>query len=93
VLAGALLAAGFSGVVGWLRPVDPGFAALALFMVHLMLVDHGLPPALAVSAVQRWMLDPNRAAPSHLPAGHAKTVQTVDLTRPSLWAALTYRGC
>jgi hypothetical protein len=90
-LSGPLLDAGFSGVIGWLRPVDPRFAALALFMVHDMLVDQRFAPAYAVSAAQRWMLDTCRVVPTYLPAVHATIVETTDLRGPSLWA-LAYRG-
>lgn len=91
--AEVLLDAGFSGVIGWQRPVPASFAALALFMTHLMLVDHQLQPAAAVSAVQRWMLDPHRLLPPLLPGAHRFTVENTDLTRPVLWAALAYYGC
>jgi hypothetical protein len=92
-IAGAFLEAGFSGVIGWLRPVDPPVAALAQFMLHMRLVDDGLTPGSAVGAVQRWMIDPGRTVPPSLPAGHARTIETTDLTQPGLWAPLTYRGC
>lgn len=88
-----LLRAGYSGVIGWHRPVPVSFAALALFMTHLMLVDHRLPASAAVAAVQRWMLDPDRELPPLLPGVHQHTVDTLDLTRPALWAALAYHGC
>lgn len=88
----ALLDAGFTGVVGWRWAVPAPFAALALFLVHLHLVDHRLPPAAAVNAVQQWMLDPDRVLPPFLTGPHLHTVTTTDLTRPDLWAALTYHG-
>ena len=91
--AEAFLGAGFSGVIGWQWPVPASFVALALFMTHLMLVDHRLPPAVAVAAVQQWMLDPCRDLPALLPGAHRNTVETIDLTRPTLWAALAYHGC
>ncbi|WP_203712743.1 CHAT domain-containing protein [Asanoa siamensis] len=90
--APALLDAGFAGVVGWQWQVPPQVAALALFMLHLHLVDRGEPPAAAVNAVQRWMLDPARDLPPFLTAGHLHTIATTDLTSPTLWAALAYRG-
>jgi hypothetical protein len=88
----AFLGAGFSGVIGWLRPVPPRFAALAVFLVHLMLVERRLPPADAVAATKQWLRDPDRDVPSLLPAAHLHTVTTMDLTQPELWAALAYRG-
>jgi hypothetical protein len=90
--ADVLVDAGFAGVIGWQWLVPAPFAALALFMTHLMLADHRLPPASAVNAVQRWMLDPDRSPPPFMTAAQLSTVATIDLTRPSYWAALTYRG-
>jgi hypothetical protein len=87
-----LLDAGFAGVVGWQWEVPAPFAALALFMVHLELVDHRLPPAAAVNTVQRWMLNPDRVLPPFLTGAHLHTVTTAELTRPALWAALAYYG-
>jgi CHAT domain-containing protein len=91
--AEAFLGTGFSGVIGWQWPVPASFAALALFMTHLLLVDHQLPPARAVATAQQWMLDPGRDLPPVLPEAHRRTVETTDLTRPALWAALAYAGC
>jgi hypothetical protein len=91
--AESFLGVGFSGVIGWQWSVPSSFAALALFMTHLMLVDHQSPPAIAVAAVQQWMLDPDRNLPLVLPGAHRRTVETTDLTRPALWAALAYHGC
>jgi hypothetical protein len=87
-----LLDAGFAGVIGWQWTVPAPVAALALCMVHLELVDHRLPPAAAVNAVQRWMLDPERVLPPILTGAHLHTATTTDLTQPALWAALAYRG-
>ncbi|MFC5262311.1 CHAT domain-containing protein [Kribbella qitaiheensis] len=92
-IADAFLDAGFSSVIGWQWPVPAPYAELALFMTHLMLVDHRLPPGSAVNAVHRWMLDPDRDLAPLLTGAHVKTVETVDLTRPALWAALACRGC
>ncbi|WP_326550524.1 CHAT domain-containing protein [Micromonospora sp. NBC_01813] len=90
--AAVFVDAGFTGVIGWQWPVPAPFAALALFMTHLMLVDYRLPPASAVAAVHRWMLDPDRSLPPFLTGAQLNTVATIDLTRSSLWAALAYRG-
>ncbi|MFI6232726.1 hypothetical protein ACIBD9_04080 [Micromonospora sp. NPDC050784] len=87
-----LLDADFVGVVGWQWPVPAPAAALTLFMVHLHLVDHQMPPAAAVNAVQQWLLDPDRILPPFLTGAHLHTVATIDLTQPALWAALTYHG-
>ncbi|XVV14274.1 hypothetical protein ACQP2X_07995 [Actinoplanes sp. CA-131856] len=88
----ALLDAGLTGVVGWLRPVPPPVAALALFMLHLHLVDDRMAPAAAVAAVRRWMSDADRPLSPLLTGAHLHTVGTTDLTRPDLWAALAYCG-
>lgn len=90
--AESFLEAGFSGVIGWRWSVPAPFTALALFMTHLMLIDRQLPPAVAVTAVQRWMLDISRELPPLLPGAHRHIAETIDLTRPALWAALTYYG-
>ncbi|MBO4141728.1 hypothetical protein J5U46_16350 [Micromonospora tulbaghiae] len=87
-----LLNAGFTGIVGWRWEVPAPFAALALFMVHLHLVDRRLAPAAAVNATQRWMLDTDRVLPPFLTGAHLHTVTTTDLTQPALWAALVYHG-
>ncbi|MCZ7478624.1 hypothetical protein [Micromonospora sp. WMMC273] len=87
-----LLDAGFTGVVGWRWEVPAPIAALALFMVHLYLVDRRLRPAAAVNATQRWMLDTDRVPPPFLTGAHMYTVMTTDLTQPALWAALMYHG-
>ncbi|GAB7046463.1 hypothetical protein [Catenuloplanes indicus] len=74
-LAGALLDGGFAGVVGWSRPVPATAESLALFMLHLKLVDGGLPPADAVHDVRGWLADTARTAPAHLPAGYAPALR------------------
>ncbi|MFI5707060.1 CHAT domain-containing protein [Kribbella sp. NPDC051620] len=91
-IADGFLDAGFSSVIGWQWPVPAPYAELALFMTHLMLVDHRLLPAAAVNAVHRWMLDPDRDLAPLLTGAHVRTVETIDLTRPALWAALACRG-
>jgi len=91
--AEALLRAGFSGIIGWQWPVPASFAALTLFMTHLILLDHRLPPMAAVTAVQQWLLDPDRELPTVLPDVHRRTMESLDLMRPALWAALAYSGC
>ncbi|XVU27051.1 hypothetical protein ACQPZJ_08420 [Actinoplanes sp. CA-054009] len=88
----SLLDAGFTGVVGWLRPVPPPVAALALFMLHLHLVDDRMAPAAAVAAVRQWMRNPDRPLSPLLTGPHRHTARTTDLTRPDLWAALAYCG-
>jgi hypothetical protein len=91
-IAAALLAAGPAAVVGWLHPVPDAVAALMLMLLHATLVDVGAPPAQAVNAVQRWMLDPHRKPVDGVPPGHLNAVDGVDLTDPALWGALYHRG-
>jgi hypothetical protein len=91
-LVPTLLDVGFAGVIGWRWAVPASFVALALFLVHLELVDNRRPPAEAVGAVHRWMIDPDRIVPPYLPGAYLNTVRTTDLTRPALWAALAYSG-
>ncbi|HTJ33033.1 MAG TPA: hypothetical protein VL738_07365 [Dactylosporangium sp.] len=90
-LADALLGAGCTGVAGWQRGVPSPVAALAQFMLHLALVE-GAVPAIAVGAVQRWMINPDRTVPPDVPTPLAGVARAVDLTEPALWASLTYRG-
>ena len=90
--AAALLAAGPAAVVGWLRPVPDAVATLMLMVLHAALIDAGAPPALAVNAVQRWMIDPDRKPVEGVPPGHLAAVDGVDLTDPALWGALYHRG-
>jgi hypothetical protein len=91
-LADALLAAGFTGVVGWARPVPWRVAAPALFALHSKLLDDGLDPATAVRQVRRWMRDPGRRPVPGLPADHAETLAGGELIDPAHWTALVLRG-
>ena len=91
-LAGALLAAGCTGVIGWLRPVPEPVAALMLFVLHARLVDDGLAPALAVYEVGRWMRTANRRPLPYLPAGYAATLDRIEPADPPHWTALVHRG-
>jgi hypothetical protein len=63
-----------------------------LMLLHANLVDAGAPPALAVNAVQRWMLGPGRTPVDGVPPGHVTAVGDLDLTDPALWGALYHRG-
>ncbi len=74
-IADVLLAAGFSGVIGWSGPVPAPVAALALFLLHTELVDHGRTPVHAVREVNRWLRDPHRVAPAHLPMAYASAMK------------------
>ena len=63
-----------------------------LFLLHARLVDDGLAPGAAVRAVRRWMRDPGRVPPAHLPAIHAATLAAVDPADPPHWSALVHYG-
>lgn len=90
--ADVLQDAGLTGVIGWLWPVPEHIATLMQVVLHGKLVDEGLPPARAVHAVHRWMLDRERVAPPYLPAGLVAAVRGTDLADPRYWAALCHRG-
>jgi len=91
-LADTLLAAGLTGVIGWSWPVPRPVAALMLVVLHSKLIDERLPAAEAVTAVRRWMLDPDRRGPVAGAAGHAATMAGTDFTDPVFWAAMWHRG-
>ncbi|MEY9861173.1 hypothetical protein ABH935_006813 [Catenulispora sp. GAS73] len=87
-LADILLTAGFTGVVGWRRPVPEDFAAVAYFLLHTELADVGRAPAAAVRAVRRQLREPDLAA---LPPLLASRFETTDAAGDD-WTALVYRG-
>jgi hypothetical protein len=88
-LADVLLAAGFSGVIGWRNPVSDVTAALATFMLHVELVDRGRTPAEAVREVRRWFRRPDTTMLPLLLVGQAAALDDVDGTE---WMSLVYRG-
>jgi hypothetical protein len=88
-LADALLAAGFTGVIGWLRPVPRTIASLALYVLHAHLAKDNADPAEAVRATREWLADPTRAVPPDLPAPYAVTLTYGDLSPAE---ALVQRG-
>ncbi|MGB2567917.1 hypothetical protein ACPFP2_05625 [Micromonospora citrea] len=90
-LADALLTAGFTAVVDWVRPVPRPVAALMLTLLHTELVRGGLRPAAAVRALGRRLRDPARIAPAQLPPALARRTD-LDLTDPAYRAALVLRG-
>ena len=51
-----------------------------------------MAPWAAVRAVRRWMRDPGRVPPAHLPAIHAATLAAVDPADPPHWSALVHYG-
>ncbi|GAA3294952.1 MULTISPECIES: hypothetical protein [Dactylosporangium] len=86
----ALLAAGFSGVVGWRRPVPAPVATAMLFLLHLRLVDGGLPPPVAVRAVRVHLRGADARPAPVLPEHHVAT-----LAGGLAWGhadSLVYRG-
>ncbi|MDP9793146.1 hypothetical protein J2S43_001658 [Catenuloplanes nepalensis] len=92
LLAGALVDGGFAGVVGWLRPVPAPVESLSLFMLHLKLVDEGLPAADAVHELRRWLAAPARIVPEHLPAGYSATLRDPRLAEIVTAGSLRYWG-
>lgn len=97
-LADILLNAGFTGVIGWRRPVSGDFAAVAYFLLHTELADVGRAPAAAVRAVRKQLREPDLAAlPSLLAsrfeaAGAAGGAETAGAAGGGDWTALVYRG-
>lgn len=87
--AGLLLAAGFSGVVGWRRPVPRDVAALMLFVLHAQLAERGRTAAEAVREVRRWLRGPEPAMLPSLLAGYAGRL---DETAGRYGSALVYLG-
>ena len=90
-LADALLTAGFTAVVDWVRPVPRPVAALMLTLLHTELVRGGLRPAAAVRAVGRRLRDPDRIAPAQLPPALAGRA-ALDLADPAYRTAMVLRG-
>ncbi|MDR7279119.1 hypothetical protein [Catenuloplanes atrovinosus] len=89
-LADAFLAAGFSGAVGWLRPVPDRAAVAVTAALHAHLTLWGREPAAAVFAVRRWLRSPERAAVPHLPVTLAAAL---DAAGPrDLADSLVHRG-
>ena len=73
-LVDALLAAGFRSVIAFRDELPPAVASLLYFLLHARLVDAGQAPADAVADVRRWLADPARELPDHLPPWYASTV-------------------
>ena len=87
--ADLLLAAGFSGVVGWRHPVAEPTASLMLYLLHAELAETGRGPAAAVREVSRWVRRPD---PGALPRLLARSVERPELMLEEDWSALIYRG-
>ncbi|MEZ0107692.1 hypothetical protein ABH920_001684 [Catenulispora sp. EB89] len=88
-LADILLAAGFTGVVGWRRPVPEDFGAVAYFLLHTELADVGRAPAAAVRAVREQLRAPDLGA---LPPLLASRFEAAGGAAGDDWTALVYRG-
>ncbi len=90
-LADALLTAGFTAVVDWVRPLPRPVSTLMLNILHTELVRGGLRPAAAVRAVGRRLRAPERIAPALLPATLVGRTD-LDLTDPAYRTAMVLRG-
>jgi hypothetical protein len=88
-LADILLGAGFTGVIGWRRPVPEVVAAVAAFVLHAELADRVRPPAEAVRAVHRWFQHPDKEMLPQLLAGYADRLGDASADD---WMSLVYRG-
>lgn len=87
-LADTLLTAGCAGVIGWRLPLSNGAAALATFVLHTELVDHGRAPAAAVREVRRWFHRPDVAMLPTLLTRHADHLDADEAG----WMSLVYQG-
>jgi hypothetical protein len=87
--ADALLAAGFTGVVGWRQAVPEQTASLMLYLLHAELAETGRSPAAAVREVRRWARRPDTSV---LPRLLARYADSPELMREEDWSALVYRG-
>lgn len=93
-LSTAFLVAGASTVIGTLWPVDDERSALVMRLLHHYLAT-GHPPADALRAAQRWMLDWQRTAPfEHLDDSILDRAlrDTDELEDPLFWAGFTHQG-
>ncbi|MEV5689683.1 hypothetical protein [Micromonospora globbae] len=90
-LTDALLAAGFTAVVRWVRPVPRAVATLMLAVLHTELVRGGLRPVVAVRAVGRWLRSPDRRLPATL-APTSIRVDDPELTDPAYRTAMVLHG-
>jgi hypothetical protein len=88
-LADILLTAGFTGIIGWRRPVSEDFAAVAYFLLHTELADVGRTPAAAVRAVRKQLREPDLGT---LPPLLASRFEATTDAGGEDWTALVYRG-
>ena len=88
-LTDALLTARFAGVIGFRKSVPDDVSSVIYLQLHAELVDSGRTPAAAVAAVRRWLADPHRTPPEHLPPWLAATAADPGLADP---AVLVHHG-
>ncbi|MGX6603578.1 CHAT domain-containing protein [Micromonosporaceae bacterium Da 78-11] len=88
----AFLTAGARTVLGslWTAPADA--TAVLMFMAHHFLRTEGRRPADALNQAQRWLLDPQRQAPSSMPADLTARLSALDPTDVATWAPFTHHG-
>jgi CHAT domain-containing protein len=91
-LSTAFLVAGARTVFGSLWPVPSGATSLLMFMAHHYLRAEGLRPADALNRAQRWMLDPDRVAPSTMPPALTGRNRFLDAGEVAGWAGFTHLG-
>jgi len=91
-LTDALLASRSTSVIGFREPVDAPIASLVYFVLYTHLVDEGRDPADAVSAVRRWLADPHRTPPEHLPSWYEAILDGGDLSGLAARDALVLHG-
>ncbi|MEO3753743.1 CHAT domain-containing protein [Streptomyces sp. B6B3] len=91
-LATALVARGAADVVGSRWAVREGATAVLMAVFHHFLADRGLPPADALHAAQRWMLDRDRRPPPSLRDPLLREAGHPDLHHVHHWAAFTHQG-
>ena len=89
-LADILLTAGYTGVIGWRRPVLAPIATVASFILHRELVDVGGTPAQAVRQTRRWLRNPDPGLLPPLLTGYCDNLAAAD--REDSACQLIYRG-
>ena len=91
-LVDALLASRCTGVIRFREPVADPVASLVYFLLYTRLVDERRDPADAVAAVRRWLADPDRTPPEHLPPWYTATLADPDLPGLAARDVLVHHG-
>jgi len=78
-------------VVGFREPVTDEVASVLYYLLHMHLVDSRMAPAEAVHAVHRWLADPARVPPDHLPVPY-RAVASSGLDDPAFAGVLRCSG-